>query len=121
MARAVLTTGPVEVLEKAESRLVRRYRAAAYSHDRLTASEKLWALVHRFEDPQERRRLIQNYLPLAYRLARRVKGGCLMRKIEMGNLAILKCLNNDSLRPEDDVDYLLSRQILSAIRQSVRS
>jgi len=109
----------VEVLEPAEKVLIRRYRDVVYSRQRLSASEKLFCLLHLHEDPHARRNLIRHYLPLAYHWARRVKGGTFMKKIETGNRVIIENLEHDRLRPEDDMDFFLSRQVRKAIQSTL--
>jgi len=105
-----------EILEPSEKKLIRRYRRAVYARPLLSALEKLYCLKRRREDPQARRLLVHHYLPLAYRIARQVKGGSLLQKIETGNRAIMESLDHLDLRPEDDLDFLISRQIHSALK-----
>ncbi len=115
-------TGKIDdrvVLEPAERRLIGRYGRLVGSRARLTESEKIHALHARFEDPSSRRALIHHYLPLSYRLARRIRKGSLLRRIEAGNRAVIECIDRDFLRPEDDMDYQVARRIREAIRAAI--
>lgn len=98
-------------LEPGEKIILSEYCRVLKGCKPLTETVKL-KLLRNLEEPVSRQRLLLHYLPwVVRRVLDENEPDSLMRRIEIGNRALLGCLRQGVMLPYDDVDYFIEKAI----------
>ena len=109
-------------LEPGEKIILSEYCRVLRGRKPLTETVKL-RLIRNLGEPASRQRLLLHYLPwVVCRVLDENEPDSLLRRIEIGNRALLGCLRQGIMLPYDDVDYFIEKTInesFARVEQSV--
>lgn len=106
----ILNAQQLKGLEPGEKVILSEYCRVLRGRKPLTETVKL-KLLRNLGDSASRQRLLLHYLPwVVRRVLDENEPNSLMRRIEIGNKALIDCLRQD-MTPYDDVDYFIGKAI----------